>query len=152
TSAAGAWFAPAIILLSEFSPMSLGAALVLVVVTTRLLYSEWRRLHPPEPPLPVWIPQDPMFGEADPPPVPLLKALTPTIAVAIAMQFSVAAFAARANLLAGALVAMTTAMLTMCAISRGLGESRQPQSLPRSILGLLLTILLAAGLTVGGLR
>src|SRR5262245_46180904 len=39
-STACAWFAPAILLLSQASPTALAAALVLVVTTTRLLYSE----------------------------------------------------------------------------------------------------------------
>ncbi len=152
TSAAGAWFAPAIILLSQFSPASLTAALVLVVTTTRLLYSEWRRLYPPEEPLPVWVPADPMFGEADPPPPFFLKDLAPSLAVALATQASVTAFAMHARLLGGALFAMSAAMVTVFAISAGVGESRRVENLPRSILSLVLTILLASGLTVGGLR
>lgn len=152
TSAAGAWFAPAIILLSQLSPASLAAALVLVTITTRLLYSEWRLLHPPEEPLPVWVPADPMFGEADPPRPFFLKELAPALAVALSTQAAVAAFATHARLLAGALFAMSTAMLTVFAISAGAGDARRPDNLPRSILGLVLTILLAAGLTVGGLR
>ncbi len=151
-SAVGAWFAPAIILLTQFSPMSLAASLVLVVTTTRLLYSEWRLRHPPEDPLPVWVPADPMFGEADPPRPFFLKELAPSLAVALATQLAVAAYAVHAHLLGSALFVMTAAMLTVFAISLGLGEFRRPDTLPRSILSLLLTILLAAGLTVGGLH
>jgi len=152
TSAAGAWFAPAIILLTQLSPESLAAALVLVVLTTRLLYSEWRLIHPPKEPLPVWVPADPMFGEADPPRPIFLKELAPSLAVALSAQAAVAAFAMHAHLLAGALFAMSGAMLTVFAISAGVGAGRRPESLPRSILSLAVTILLAAGLTVGGLR
>ena len=46
TSATAVWFAPATILLSAMSPAALAAALVLVVSTTRLLYSQWRWIHP----------------------------------------------------------------------------------------------------------
>ncbi|HLK69018.1 MAG TPA: hypothetical protein VKU19_36550 [Bryobacteraceae bacterium] len=151
-SAAGAWFAPAIILLSEFSPASLAASLVLVVVTTRLLYSEWLRVHTPEEPLPVWIPPDPMFGEADPPRPFFLKELAPSLTLALATQSAVTAFAMRARLLGSALFVLTAAMFTISLISRGLVASGRAQSLPRSVLSLALTILLAAGLTVGGLR
>ena len=152
TAAAGAWFAPAIILLSQFSPASLAAALVLVILTTRLLYTEWRLVHPPEGPLPIWVPADPMFGEADPPRPFFLKELAPSLAVALSTQAAVAAFAMHVHLLAGALLAMSAAMLTAFAISAGVGAGRRPESLPRSILSLVVTILLAAGLTVGGLR
>ena len=152
TSAAGVWFAPAIILLSQLSPESLAAALVLVIMTTRLLYSEWRLLHPPEDPLPVWVPADPMFGEADPPRPSFLKDLAPSLAVAVSAQAAVTALAMHVHLLAGALFAMSGAMLTVFAISAGVGAGRRPETLPRSILSLAVTILLAAGLTVGGLR
>jgi hypothetical protein len=152
TSAAGAWFAPAIILLTQLSPESLAAALVLVILTTRLLYSEWRLIHPPEEPLPVWVPADPMFGEADPPRPFFLRELAPSLAVALSAQAAVAAFAVHARLLAGALFAMSAALLMVFAISAGVGAGRRPESLPRSILSLAVTILLAAGLTVGGLR
>jgi hypothetical protein len=152
TSAAGAWFAPAIILLSQLSPAALAAAVVLVMTTTRLLYSEWRVLHPPEEPIPVWVPTDPMFGEADPPRPFFLKALGPALAVALSMQAAVTAFAMHVYLLAGALFVMSTAMLTIFSISAGASDARRPENLPRSILGLVLTIFLAAGLTVGGLR
>lgn len=42
TSAAGMWFAPAVILLGAASPLAITAALVLVVSVTRVLYSQWR--------------------------------------------------------------------------------------------------------------
>lgn len=42
TSATAVWFAPAAILLTALSPAAIGAALVLVVSATRLLYDQWR--------------------------------------------------------------------------------------------------------------
>jgi len=43
-------------------------------------------------------------------------------------------------------------MLTMFAIASGAASAERPTALPRSILGILLTILLAAGITVGGMQ
>ena len=45
TAATAVWFGPAMILLSEFSPASLLAALVLVVYTSRLLYAQWQSVE-----------------------------------------------------------------------------------------------------------
>jgi len=42
TATTAVWFGPAMILLSEFSPAALLAALVLVVQTSRLLYAQWQ--------------------------------------------------------------------------------------------------------------
>ena len=49
TAGVAVWFAPACILLSQLSPATLLAALVLVITATRLLYSEWSRRTPPAP-------------------------------------------------------------------------------------------------------
>jgi hypothetical protein len=54
-------------------------------------------------------------------------------------------------LLAAVLFSLTTAMLTFASLSSGAYEPQTNRSLPRSILGLVLTVILAAGLTVGGL-
>jgi hypothetical protein len=46
TSGTAVWFAAATILLAQLSPATLPAALVLVVSSTRLLYGQWRLVHP----------------------------------------------------------------------------------------------------------
>ena len=46
TSTAAVWFAPAMILFTQLSPAALAASLALVVSATRLLYSQWRMIHP----------------------------------------------------------------------------------------------------------
>jgi hypothetical protein len=51
TSAVAVWFAPATILLTKLSPATVPASLALVVTATRLLYSEWRSIHPAAEPL-----------------------------------------------------------------------------------------------------
>ena len=151
TSFAAVWFAPAIILLSQRSPAALAAALVLVTSVTRLLYAKWRSLHPPEDLGPLWVPADALFGEAESPPPLLLKELAPSLAVALIIQAAATAYLMHGRLLGGALFAMSVAMLTAFSISSGASDTDRPQNLPRSILGIVLTILMAAGLTVGGL-
>lgn len=152
TSAAAVWFAPAILLLSQRSPATLAAALVLVVSATKLLYSEWRVLHPVEELEPLWQPADALFGEAKPPRPFFLREVAPALAVSLSIQAAVIAALMHIHLLAGALFATSAAMLTVFSISTGAVDANRPRDLPRSILGVILTILMAAGLTVGGLR
>jgi hypothetical protein len=148
TSATAIWFAPATLLLSELSPLALGAALVLVISTTRLLYFEWRVIHPDQPAGEFVIASE--LFEA--PPSPLrLKDLTPALMASFGLQAGIVGVLMGLPLLAAVLFSLTTAMLTFAALSSGAYEPQTNRSLPRSILGLMLTVILAAGLTVGGL-
>jgi hypothetical protein len=148
TSATAVWFAPATILLSAMSPAALGAALVLVVSTTRLLYSQWRWIHPLSP-LPA-VPQERMLFELPPPPF-RLRDLIPGLAASFGLQAGLVAFALGYPLLAAACFCVSVAMLTLSTLLAGVYGAERPASLPRSFLGVLLTVILAAGLTVGGL-
>jgi hypothetical protein len=150
TSATAVWFAPAIILLTQLSPAALAAALVLVVSATRLLYSQWRILYPPEQPIPLHAPWDLLFGEGEPPRA-LARDLAPALAVALFLQAGGTAIMANLPLLAGSFLAMGASMLTVFAMSSGVMETQRPRDLPRSLLGVLLTLLLASGMTIGGM-
>lgn len=150
TSTTAVWFAPAIILLTNMSPAALAAALALVVSATRLLYSQWRLLYPPLEARPEYSPMDLLFGEANSPP-PLLRALAPALAVSVCLQSGVTAMMLQIPLLAGALFAMSASVATIFAISSGASDVGRTRDLPRSVLGVVLTILLAAGMTVGGM-
>jgi hypothetical protein len=148
TSATAVWFAPATLLLSELSPLALGAALVLVISTTRLLYFEWRVIHPDQPADEFVIARE-LF---EPPPSPLqLKDLAPALVASFGLEAGIVAVLMGVPLLAAVLFSLTTAMLTFASLSSGAYEPQTNRSLPRSILGLALTVILAAGLTVGGL-
>jgi len=148
TSAAAIWFAPATILLSASSPVYLAAAIALVFSATRLLYSQWRSVAPPdskpEPGLGVlqtggirsgFLPRDPGMS----------------LAAGLSVQAAVSGWLMGASLLAAALCSLAVAILTVFAASKGLLREDQP-SLPRSAFGFALTILLAAGLMVTGLH
>jgi hypothetical protein len=149
TSATAVWFAPAILLVSGLNPSAIAAALVLVVSASRLLYSEWLILHPPEPPLPSTAPG--MFRSDEPPAQPFVNVLAPSFALAVCFQFGIVALLLNLRLLAAFLLVMGAALLTMSAIGRGaLAPDPQP-GIPRAIFGVLITILLSAGLTVGSM-
>jgi hypothetical protein len=72
--------------------------------------------------------------------------------VSVALQLAATARLFRHPLAAGALLVMTAASLTLFAMTSGALRQERPRSLPQTLLGILLTIFLAAGLTVGGLR
>jgi hypothetical protein len=146
TSATAVWFAPAAILLSEMSPVAFGAAIVLLISATRLLYSQWRLLHP----TPDTLPECTGLFETEAPPL-RLRDLFPGLSTALALQATVAAVLLRYSLVAAVMLCWSVAMLTLLSVMGGAADPRPPRSLPRSILGVVLTVILAAGLTVGGM-
>ena len=158
TAASAVWFAPACILLSQLSPATLVAALLLVVTATRLLYSEWMASRPAEEPEPApAVPRPGLFGPEmfgmDAPRPPLItRELCTGLAAAVALQSGVISVWRHQPLLAGAWLALSAAIVTLFAMVSGAVDDSRPPSLPRSIFGMAFTVLLAAGLTVGGLR
>jgi hypothetical protein len=131
TASTAVWFAPATILLSMFSPAALAAALLLAINTTRLLCLDWR----------------PVYADGKP-----LESFFPALAIAAGLQAGAVAVLMRYPLVGAAFFLMTAAMLTLLTTVTGVWEAGRTASLPRSILGVLLTVVLAATLTVGGLR
>jgi hypothetical protein len=151
TATAAVWFAPATILLTRFSPAAIAAALVLVVSATRVIYLQWRQFHP-EPDEPEYPPARPdaLWAEWERPSPLLLRQLTPALSVSLSLQAGMCAILLRYPLLAAALCSMGAALLTVFALSSQASDPGRPPNLPRSVLGVILTVLLAAGLTVGG--
>ena len=151
TSAVAIWFAPAVILLSQLSPAALAGALVLVIYTTRLLYAQWQVARPaaeePAPPVPL----QRLFGAYELPDPPVVKELAPALTASFCVQTGAVATLFHYPLLAGIGYAMSLAVVTVCALASGAYRSERTPTLPRSILGVLATVLLAVGLTVGGL-
>jgi hypothetical protein len=148
TSATAVWFAPAAILLTALSPAAIGAALVLVISATRLLYSQWRQFHPSDTTQFVTVPSC-LFGS---PLQPLrLIDLIPALLAALALETAFIIFPLGYSLLAAGLFCLGIAMLTLLLHISGSVDSSRTENLPRAILGVILTVILAAGLTVGGL-
>lgn len=148
TSLVAVWFAPAVLLLYRFSPATVLAALLLVVNATRLLYSQWTVVHPAAEPAVPATGTAVLMGEGALPPPFLSRHIGPALTAAAGLQFGMAAAAFRHNFLAGGLLTLTAAMLTVFAISTGAWEPPRPPVLPRSVFGALLTVALAIGLTI----
>jgi hypothetical protein len=147
----GVWFAPACILLSQLSPASLAAALVLVVAATRLLYGEWVASGPP-PPAPAPTPALGLFGRFNVKRPFVTRELLTGLAAALALQAGVISVWKHHPLMAGACFVLSAAIVTLFAMVSGAVDEAPPPSLPRSAVGMAMTVLLAAGLTVGGIR
>lgn len=152
TSLVAIWFAPATLLFYRFSPVTVAAALVLVVNATRLLYVQWRVIHPAPEPLPA-VTDGVLLGDGALPPPMLTQHLGPALVVSLGLQLGITAVLFRHHFTAGTLLTLSVAMLTVFAISAGAWEESRQPTLPRSIFGALLTVILAVGLTliaVGG--
>ena len=148
TSLVAVWFAPATLLLYRFSAATVAAALVLVVNATRLLYTQWRVVHPAAGSDAPASGTAVLMGEGALPPPILTRHLGPALTVAAGLQFGIAAALFRHHFLAGGLLTLSVAMLTVFAISAGAWEPSRPPTLPRAVFGALLTVALAVGLTI----
>jgi len=148
TSMVAIWFAPATLLLYQFSPATVAAALVLVVNATRMLYIQWRVFRPAEPLPDAGSDAALVLERGELPPRILTRHLGPALSVAMVLQLGVAAVLFRQHFLAGTLLTLSAALLTVFAISTGAWESARPATMPRSIFAVLLTMALAAGLTI----
>jgi hypothetical protein len=152
TSAAAVWFAPATILMIHLSPLALPVALVLVVNATRLLYSEWRLIHPETERVAILVPLEAgLLGSGELPVGFLPRHFAPALLIACAIQSAGAAELMRRTLMAAALFALSAALLTVFAISAGAWEEARRPTLPRTIIGLIMTVLLAGTITLVGL-
>ncbi len=147
TSTAAVWFAPATILLAEQSAAAALAGLILVVNTTRVLYSEWRLAQPaPEPePAP---PEGPFQDFAVPSPV-FSQRFAHAMALALIVQSGAAAAVMRYRLAAAGCFALGAAFLTASGMALGIFPLRRPRDFPHSVFGAVLTVLMAACLTLG---
>jgi hypothetical protein len=126
------WFAPAIILLSTLSPFGLAIGLILVVMTSRILMAQLIPLRA-QPEERRWNP-------------------FPSVTAALALQFGWVAVMWEYPFLAAVLFALSCALIVAIALLRGDRKRERDQPLPPSPLGALLTILLALGISIGGLE
>ncbi|HEY1218806.1 MAG TPA: hypothetical protein VGF03_07700 [Bryobacteraceae bacterium] len=151
TSTAGVWFAPTAVLLAEYSPAAMLAGLILVVAATRVLYSEWRFAQG-EPELPLPAPSiDHLFENYAPLAPALFRQLVPALTLALFIQAGTVAGIMRYPLLAAACFALSAALLTAVGMAAGVIPQGKPRGLPAAAIASFLTVLLAAGLTVGTL-
>ena len=147
-SAAAVWFAPSVILLTQLSPVFLAPALVLIVNATHMLYIQWRVAQPPvvEPPRATGL-----FAAVQLPDRRLWKELWPAMAISFAVQMGASAALLKRPAIAGISLAASVAMLTVFALASRAVKPAKPKTMPRAALGLALTVLLAIGMTLGGM-
>ena len=127
TSRIAVWFAPASLLLVDLSPAFVVPALVLVVSTTRLFYSQWQLGEPG---------RDAVF-----------RRLWPSLVAAFALQTAVLSISIGRPLQGAFLFVVTATLVTVLMLDAGWMAVDASDNLPRAILGIALTIVLAAGLT-----
>ena len=149
TSKAAVWFAPAVILMADLSPAALVAGVVLVINATRVLYGEWRSDALSAAPIEEE-PGEPFARFTAETPIHLRR-MAPALAASFCAQAGAAAILLHHAALAGMSLVASAAILTVFAQTSRAVEPPKPASVPRSVLGLALTIVLAIGLTVGGM-
>ena len=149
TAGVAVWFAPACILLSQLSPATLIAALVLVITATRLLYFEWSDSRRPAAPPRMAVRPEGLFGGWSVRPPVFTRELFTGIAAAISLQAGVISVWRHKPLFAGAWFVLSAAIVTLFAMISGAVEDSRPPTLPRSVFGMAMAVLLAAGLHRG---
>ena len=150
TAATAVWFGPAMILLSNFSPISILPALVLVVYASRLLYAQWRTAGAAPSPARVYTVREAgSFADCQLPQALVWRERLPALGVAFCFEAGAVAVAAHYPLLAAACFCAGTAVMTVFSMAMGAADAGRPPTLPRSIVGILATIVLASLMTLG---
>jgi hypothetical protein len=151
-SAPAMWFAPAIVLLPAPFAAAFAVSLFLIANATRQLISQWGVIESPThamdpaPAKPAFI-----FGAAFQDSSFLSRNLAPVPMGSLTAQAGLVAMLWRHPLRAAALFALSTAILTSLSIAAGAYRPGKLPVLPHSALSVVLTFLLAATITVGGL-
>ncbi len=140
TSAAGLWFAPAMILLGASSSLANMAALALVVSVTRVLYAQWRAPDPASA-------QSPAPSSA----ARQRSARWPAFTSAAALQAGFVLARLRDPTLSSAFYALAAGILTAYSIEAGVWTRDREPTLPRSVMALAVTFLIALIVTVAGI-
>jgi hypothetical protein len=149
SSSAAMWFAPAIVLLSAPVPGALTASLVLVANATRQLIAQWGIVESPlHKAAPAWSQPAILFRTAGSD--VLSWKSVPVFVGSLAAQAGLIALLWRHPFRAAALFVLSAAILTSLSIATGAYRPGNPPSLPHSALSVVLTFMLAATLTFGG--
>ncbi len=138
------WLAPAWLLLTQMSPAAVIPALALVVGTTEMLYAQWITGRP-RPTSPLEFRHRGRFELL--PERPWLRTFGPPMIASLGLQAGLVAMMMHHPLLAGFLFVSTASMMTLLMLMGGALQAERNVSLPRSAMGIILTVMLAAGLT-----
>jgi hypothetical protein len=145
TARTAVWFAPACILVSHLSPAALLPAVALIFGTTQMLYAEWARARQPLSAEAFQRPDSEPFALLPAPAVWRVMALP--LITAIVLQAAVSAQMMKYHLPAAGLFSAAVALGTLLLLGGGVLEAEQSRPLPRAVFGVILTLILAAGLT-----
>ena len=149
TSAPAMWFAPAIVLLSAPLAGAFAVSIFLVANATRQLISQWSAIESPIHRMEPARVEPALLFRAASPDTAVLSA--PVLMGSLSAQAALVALLWRHPFLAAALFAHSTAILTSLSITTGAYRPGKPPALPHSALSVVLTFLLAAALTFGGI-
>jgi len=144
SAAVAIWFAPATILILQFSLVGIASGLALVVSATRLLCPPRMR-----PAIGMYVAGG-VIASGELVVGRLARYFVLSILISAGFQAAIVAFVMGRRLPAALLLTMSAAMLTALATSVGAWTQDRPPDLPRSIMGLAVTVLLALALGRGG--
>jgi hypothetical protein len=145
------WFAPALLLLSCFTPAALLVSIALLMNTARLLVAramrpDYSRLRAkPER-------RGPLLGSLEVSTAFLSRSAWPPLFGALTAQAGFTALWKGYPLAAAACLGASAALLTAYAITCGAYEPQDPAQTPRTLWSMLASLLLAASLTTGSLQ
>lgn len=129
------WYAPAILVASSFSPVSVAASVILVISTTRVLVARWTG------------PAEDKLSRGFTRPGALAWRAAAALLASAAVHGAVLALSGGYRLPGVALVAFSACVLTALAMVTGAHTPRSNPVLPHSMLGVILTMVLALGVT-----
>ena len=151
TASTAIWLGPTMLLLAELSPAAFPAALVLVVYSSILLYSQWcqplEEAAKPPVELRPWEPG--AFADFQQPTPAVWGGRLREMALAVCLQGTAVALAAHYPLLGAVGLCLGTALFTICCMTAGTARALRPLTLARSLSGVLAITLLAAFLVLG---
>jgi hypothetical protein len=124
----------------QASPVAVVPALALIVGTTRLLYVEWQRPA-------TLVEMDSTGPFALLPHLNLFRALGPAFAASLGLQAGIVATMIGHRLFAATLFGVVVALLTFLMLASGAVDADRADNLPRSVFAVVLTMILAAGIT-----
>lgn len=150
-SAPAMWFAPAIVLLSTPFPQAFAVSLLFIANATRQLIAQWGIIESP-----IHTPQtahaEPALLFAPGPPEAVFSTnYAPVLMASLSAQAGAVALLWHHPFRAAALFAVSTAILTSLSIATGAYRPGRAPQLPHSALSVVMTFLLAATFTFGGI-
>jgi hypothetical protein len=149
-STTAVWIAPATVLVTAQSELAIFSALILLVSTTRGLYSDWRSVQAEADQFLLVDDANGLFQHCAHPASTFSGQLAAGVALAFFIQTGVVAAMMHYPLLAACCFAFSTVFVTVFGMTSRMLAPKRSGGLPRSVLGVILAVSLAVALTLGG--